>query len=111
MVRVIGKWLGRLLWLVVIAVALFLIFAPGYVVRTRDAVAPHDPYPVSDAAATLHAGLTIGDWHADSLLWNRDLNERGNRGQVDIPRLLEGNSGWGCGTPQMMLGGMLRTRV
>ncbi len=89
--RVLGKWLGRILWLVVILVGLFLIFAPGYVERSRNEVAAHDPYPVSEAAATLHAGLTIGDWHADSLLWNRDLTERGTRGQVDIPRLLEGN--------------------
>jgi len=91
MVQTIGKWIGRLLWLVVIGVALFLIFAPAYVERSRNAVAPHDPYPVSDAAAALHATLIIGDWHADSLLWNRDLNDRGDRGHVDIPRLLEGN--------------------
>ena len=31
------------------------------------------------------------DLHADSLLWGRDLLVRGERGQVDIPRLLEGN--------------------
>lgn len=91
MVRTFGKWLGRVLWLVVIALALFLIFAPAYVERARNPVAPHDPYPVSETAAALHTGLIIGDWHADSLLWNRDLNERGDRGQVDIPRLLEGN--------------------
>lgn len=91
MVQAIGKWIGRLLWLVVIGVALFLIFAPAYVERSRNAVSPHDPYPVSDTAAALHATLIIGDWHADSLLWNRDLNDRGDRGHVDIPRLLEGN--------------------
>lgn len=66
MVQKIGKWVGRLL--LVVAVGLFLIFTPAYVERSRNAVAPHDPYPVSDAAAALHAGLTIGDWHADSLL-------------------------------------------
>ncbi|CAN0395257.1 unnamed protein product, partial [Hapterophycus canaliculatus] len=38
-----------------------------------------------------HYNLTIGDWHADSLLWNRDLTERGQTGHVDIPRLLDGN--------------------
>jgi membrane dipeptidase len=29
--------------------------------------------------------------HADSLLWGRDLLERGAYGQVDIPRLADGN--------------------
>ncbi len=31
------------------------------------------------------------DLHADSLLWGRDLLQRGDRGQVDVPRLIEGN--------------------
>ena len=31
------------------------------------------------------------DLHADSLLWARNLLDRGTRGQVDIPRLIEGN--------------------
>ena len=53
-------------------------------------MAEHAPYPVSDAAAALHGRLTVGDWHADSLLWKRDLLARGDRGQVDIPRLIEG---------------------
>jgi len=86
-----GKWLGRLIVLLALPIAAILIFAPGFVERQRNVVAPHDPYPVSTAAQTLHASLTIGDWHADSLLWNRDLLKRGNRGQVDIPRLIEGN--------------------
>ena len=89
--RTLGKWLGRLLLLVVAAIAAFLIFAPAYVEKGRNAVAEHDPYPVSDAAAALHASLVIGDWHADPLLWKRDLTVRGTRGQVDIPRLIEGN--------------------
>ena len=29
--------------------------------------------------------------HADSLMWNYDLNERQKTNQVDVPRLLEGN--------------------
>ena len=33
----------------------------------------------------------MADLHADSLLWGRDLLERGDRGHVDIPRLIEGN--------------------
>lgn len=89
--RTFGKWLGRLLLLIVIAVAAFLVFAPAYVEKGRNAVAAHDPYPVSPEAAALHADMLIGDWHADPLLWKRDLTKRGARGQVDIPRLIEGN--------------------
>ncbi|MEY8842744.1 dipeptidase, partial [Cribrihabitans sp. XS_ASV171] len=64
---------------------------PARIEDNRNAVIAHDPYPVSDAARALHETLTVGDWHADSLLWSRDLTERGDRGQVDLPRLQEGN--------------------
>ena len=89
--RILGKWLGRLLILAAIIMIGVFIFVPGYVEKGRNAVAVHDPYPVSDAARTLHDSLVIGDWHADPLLWNRDLTKRGSYGQVDIPRLQEGN--------------------
>jgi membrane dipeptidase len=49
------------------------------------------PYHASDRALALHASLWIADLHADSLLWGRDLLERATRGQVDVPRLREGN--------------------
>jgi membrane dipeptidase len=49
------------------------------------------PYRASERARSLHAGLTVVDLHADSLLWGRDLLQRGDRGQVDLPRLIEGN--------------------
>ena len=89
--RRFGKWLGRLLILLAIPVAGFFIYAPEYVEKKRNVVSEHAPYPISPEAAALHKDLVIGDWHADTLLWNRDLNERGTRGQVDIPRLIEGN--------------------
>ncbi|WP_224815830.1 dipeptidase [Hasllibacter sp. MH4015] len=89
--RSFGKWLGRFLLVCIAALVAFLIFAPGYVEAERNAVNWQGPYSVSDEAAALHETLVIGDWHADSLLWNRDLTERGNRGHVDVPRLLEGN--------------------
>ncbi|MDQ2091987.1 membrane dipeptidase [Marimonas arenosa] len=88
------KWVRRLLLSVVVLAALGLIgfwtFAPGIVERQQNRVAEHDPYPVSDAARALHDRLVVGDWHADSLLWQRDLLQRGTRGQVDLPRLEEG---------------------
>ena len=49
------------------------------------------PYPASDRALDLHRRLWVADLHADSLLWGRDLLRRSTRGQVDVPRLIEGN--------------------
>ncbi len=88
--RILKRGLLFLFVLVLVAVGAFLIFAPGYVERSRNAIIPHDPYPVSDAAQSLHDTLVVGDWHADSLLWKRDIAKRGTRGQVDVPRLIEG---------------------
>jgi microsomal dipeptidase-like Zn-dependent dipeptidase len=45
---------------------------------------------ISDRARELHRSLTVVDLHADSLLWGRDLLRRGDRGHVDVPRLVEG---------------------
>jgi microsomal dipeptidase-like Zn-dependent dipeptidase len=39
----------------------------------------------------LHQRLLIADMHADSLLYNNPLTVRSRQGQVDLPRLLEGN--------------------
>jgi membrane dipeptidase len=50
------------------------------------------PLPApSERARALHATLRVADLHADSLLWGRDLGRRGDRGHVDVPRLIEGN--------------------
>ncbi len=91
MKKTIKRIIALFLIIGVVGLGLFLIFAPAIVEKGRNAVTAHDPYPVSPAAQTLHDSLIIGDWHADSLLWNRDLNKRADYGQVDIPRLLEGN--------------------
>lgn len=77
--------------LMVCAVIAFLAFAPGYVERSRNTVATSDLPSPSTQAQALHATLTIGDWHADPLLWQRDLTTRSDREHVDIPRLIEGN--------------------
>ena len=49
------------------------------------------PRAVAERARALHQRLVIVDLHADSLLWARDLLERGRRGHVDVPRLTRGN--------------------
>jgi len=89
--RLIKRLLRQFLFLVGVGIVGFFVFAPGYIERQRNPVAAHVPYPVSEQAQALHNGLLIGDWHADSLLWNRDLTKRSSYGQVDVPRLLEGN--------------------
>ena len=38
------------------------------------------PYAASERARALHETLTVADLHADSLLWGRDLLERGDAG-------------------------------
>lgn len=82
-------WLGAAL--VVAAAALVLIFLPIYVEASMNKVLRPGPYPISDRARQLARTAFIADLHADSLLWGRDLNRRGTRGEVDVPRLIEGN--------------------
>lgn len=73
-----------------IAALAFFLIAPGVVERGLNKVVPVAT-PVSPRARALHAKLTIADLHADTLLWQRDLLTRAERGQVDLPRLQAGN--------------------
>ncbi|MBL4673034.1 MAG: membrane dipeptidase [Arenicella sp.] len=77
----------------VMALALIGLFTLGPIMtdKSLNGVTPHKPFVVSDAAKELHASLIIGDWHSDSLLWDRDLGKRYDYGHVDIPRLQAGN--------------------
>ncbi|WP_170324583.1 dipeptidase [Ruegeria arenilitoris] len=86
------KWIGGLLLLaLIVGAVVFFGFLPSYIEAKRNAVIDHAPFDVSGDAEALHETLIVGDLHADPLLWSRDLTERGTRGQVDIPRLIEGN--------------------
>lgn len=71
--------------------AVFFFVLPGYVEASMNKVLQPPPYQASPQAASLFKSLTIADLHADSLLWGRDLLQRATRGQVDVPRLIEGN--------------------
>ena len=78
-------------------IVLFCIFAaffasvPSVVDWHENKILKKPPYAASDRAFKLQRQLTIADLHADSLLWGRDLLERSDLGQVDIPRLADGN--------------------
>jgi len=75
----------------VVAVVAVFAFGPGVLERSFNQVVPHEPYPISERAQTLHDDLLIADLHADTLLWRRDPLERAGRGHVDVPRLVDGN--------------------
>lgn len=79
-----------------IGIALAVILAEGCAPladRLINGTRLDPPYEINDEADRLHQDLFIADLHADTLLWNRGLLERGSRGHVDVPRLREGNVG------------------
>jgi len=71
--------------------AAFFSEIPRMVDESFNRLVKKPPYMVSAQVLDFHKTLTIADLHADSLLWGRDLLERGTYGQVDIPRLADGN--------------------
>jgi microsomal dipeptidase-like Zn-dependent dipeptidase len=77
--------------LLVVASIAFFVLAPGIVERARKKVEPEALPEVTDETQALHDSLDIVDMHSDTLLWDRDVLERGDRGHVDVPRLEEGN--------------------
>src|SRR4051812_7972056 len=84
------KWLWGVLALLLIGVLGFFVLAPGIVERSMNKVVPV-ALKITPRARALHATLQVADMHADSLLWKRDLLQRSARGQVDLPRMIEGN--------------------
>ncbi len=88
MVKKVFKWIGAILALLILGA---FLFGPAQVEKSFNKTLPHAAEAPSARARELHRTLLIADLHADSLLWRRDLLERGTRGHVDVPRLLEGN--------------------
>ena len=76
---------------VAVSLGLFLTFAPAILDEERNVVVEHQAYEISDQAQQLHSSLLIGDWHADSLLWMRNLSEQYDYGHLDFPRMQQGN--------------------
>lgn len=89
------RWIKRLIGLVLVlalgGLVGFWLVGPRIAEQMMNVTRAHAPWPVSVEAQALHDGLIVGDWHADPLMWDRDLNRRGSYGHVDIPRLIEGN--------------------
>lgn len=87
-IKKILKWLGAILALLVVA---GFVFGPALVEKFMNRTLAGAVQQPSERAVKLHRTLLVADLHADSLLWGRDLLERGTRGHVDVPRLIEGN--------------------
>ncbi|HEX2329236.1 MAG TPA: membrane dipeptidase [Candidatus Angelobacter sp.] len=85
------KFLRRVLLVVIAVLAIAWFVLPGIVENRMNKVLNPPPYHASAAAQSLHKKLLVADLHADSLLWKRNLLERSSRGEVDLPRLQEGN--------------------
>jgi microsomal dipeptidase-like Zn-dependent dipeptidase len=75
----------------ILLLALFFGALPRLVDRGLNRVAGAPPPAPGARAQALFAALRVVDLHADPLLWQRDLAARLSHGQVDLPRLSEGN--------------------
>jgi microsomal dipeptidase-like Zn-dependent dipeptidase len=89
------RWLWRVLGalgvLIALALVAFFVFAPGIVEKAQNQVVAADLPEIEPATQQLHNSVAIVDMHADTLMWNRDLLDRADRGHADLPRLEEGN--------------------
>ena len=89
--RLVFRSLIVLLVLIVVAAVAFFAAGPAYIESSRNKVEPAELPEISAEAAQLHDTLQIVDMHSDTLMWDRDLLDRSDRGHVDLPRLQEGN--------------------
>ena len=69
----------------------FFGFAPGYLERSMNKIDGQPGIPVSAEAIALHKTLQIVDLHSDTLMWQRNVLDRLDRGHEDLPRLQAGN--------------------
>jgi membrane dipeptidase len=80
-----------LLALLLVAAGAFFTFGPSMTEASMNKVDGKPLIKVTPQAEALHKTLMIADLHSDSLMWKRDINERAQRGHVDLPRLQDGN--------------------
>lgn len=72
-------------------ILLMWMTVPLYLQWQLNPVESHKPYTVSPQAQQLHASLFIGDGHAESMLGSRDMTQEPSYGQLDLPRMQQGN--------------------
>ena len=78
--------------LLVVAGLIFTVTVLPGLFEDRTNVVTDEPLPAIRAdAKALHETLQIADLHGDTLLWKRDLLDKADRGQIDLPRLEAGN--------------------
>jgi membrane dipeptidase len=75
---------------VTVGVAAVFATTPADIERSQNKVVPV-PLNLTPSVRALQTSLDVVDMHADSLLWQRDLLTRSDRGHVDVPRLIEGH--------------------
>lgn len=90
-------WLRRTLLAVLVLLLLgvigFFTLGPGIVENSMNRMADTDLAEPDRETIALHDSLFIADLHSDTLMWNRDLLDRSDRGHMDLPRLQDGNVG------------------
>jgi membrane dipeptidase len=69
---------------------LFFWVLGKYVDQDMNKTGDVDLSAVSQEARELHQDLLVADWHADNLLWDRNMLNMIGHGQVDLPRLISG---------------------
>lgn len=77
--------------LLALGAAGFFGVAPGYIEASMNRIDGQPGIPVSAEAKALHQTLQIVDLHSDTLMWQRDMLDRADRGHMDLPRLKDGN--------------------
>ncbi len=81
----------RFLIALFVVAAIFFLALPPLAESVLMRVHSKPPYTASPRAVEFAQRHPAVDLHADTLLWSRDINQRGGRGHVDIPRLIEAN--------------------
>ncbi len=80
----VGIWVVGILILLLIGVRLV---APPMLERSLNKQLDYSDQPVSAGIKALHRQSVVMDWHTDSLLWDRNILKRAERGHADVPRL------------------------
>ena len=86
------RFLLTLITVLALAVVIVIYtFGPAAQENAQNRVAGDKGEAPSPDARVLHQSLDIAYLHADTLLWCRFILERSDRGQIDVPRMLDGN--------------------